>query len=241
MVNEYPKEIIPQVNFVHSLNVESLLACYPNLAVSRRVKGDKGDAFVLFNGKEQLKDSLMGQVANMSVNLLGALFEDCKHLPYSPLGSKDWNGEEVHSEDLDDNFTIEERCFPIYFYVRDIHNYPFSGDYYFQRENEAIVFLSEIPKGDVEKKYVEKFNKQEPVVVKTHALLNHAPTIFNYWHCVLDSYPNLSSDSPIPTNCKGAQKRIVKTLKSVLIKLFLKTDLKIDYKIEPKFYMMEKS
>lgn len=241
MAKEYPKDIIPQVNFVRSLNVESLLECYPNLAVSRRVKGDKTDAFILFNGKEQLKDSLLGQVANMSVNLLGALFEDSKHLSLSPLGSREWNGEEVRLEELKDNFAEVEICFPIYFYVKDIHGFPFSGEYYFQKENEAIMFLSSIPEGDVEKKYVDKFNKQEPVVVKTHALLKHDPTIFNYWHCVLDSYPNLSSDSPILSNCKGAQKRIVKTLRVALIKLFLKTDLEIDYKIDSRFYVVENS
>ena len=71
MAEVYPKVIVPQVNFLHSLNVESLLSCYPKLLVSRRVKGAKVEAFDTFNGRSQLKDSLMGQVANMSLNLLG--------------------------------------------------------------------------------------------------------------------------------------------------------------------------
>ena len=86
MAEVYPKVIVPQVNFLHSLNVESLLSCYPKLLVSRRVKGAKEGAFDTFNGRSQLKDSLMGQVANMSLNLLGALMED-RDIPIVFLGN----------------------------------------------------------------------------------------------------------------------------------------------------------
>lgn len=238
MADVYPQEIIPQNGFRHSLDVGSLLAIYSNLAVSRRVKGDKEEAFCEFNGKKQLKDELMGQVANMSVNLLGGLFENDKHLQFSPNKDSidEWNGQEVDYEDLKEKFSMETACFPIYFFVKDIFNYPFTAPYYFQKEQDALVFISSIPLDDIERKYVEKFNKQEPVEVKTHAILKHAPTNFNYWHCVLDSYPNLSSETPIPTNCKNAQKRIVKMLRSDLIKKFLKMDLTVDYNIDPKYY-----
>lgn len=120
MAEVYPKVIVPQVNFLHSLNVESLLSCYPKLLVSRRVKGAKEGAFDTFNGRSQLKDSLMGQVANMSLNLLGALFENDKHLVFAPINEyvKDWNGEDVSSDDLDGKFLVEEVCFPIFFMWR---------------------------------------------------------------------------------------------------------------------------
>lgn len=239
MAEVYPKLIVPQVNFLHSLNVESLLSCYPKLLVSRRVKGAKEEAFDTFNGRSQLKDSLMGQVANMSLNLLGALFENDKHLVFAPINEyvKDWNGEDVSSDDLDGKFLVEEVCFPIFFYVEDIHNYPFTAPYYFVKESDALIFISSIPQGDIEKKYADKFNKVDPIKVKTHALMKHAPTNFNYWHCVLDSYPNISSENPIPTNCKNAQKRIIKLLRTDLIKKFLKTDVKVDYKIDSKAYI----
>lgn len=175
----------------------------------------------------------------MSLNLLGGLFEDDKHLCFSPLKEAivDWEGQDVSIGDLEGKFSIKTICFPVYFYVKDIFDYPFTGEYYFQKEDDAMLFISGIPQNEIEEKYVEKFNKQTPIVVKTHAVLKHAPTNFNYWHFVLDSYPNLSAKEAIPSDCKGnAQKRIVKKLRADLITKFLKTDLTIDYVIDPKHY-----
>lgn len=237
MEETYPEQILPQKHFLHIMDVKGLLNCYPTLAVSRRVKGNRDDAFVCFNGERQLKDSLMGQVANMSLNLLGGLFVNDKHLKFCPKQDvMDWTGEDVCKDGLEGKFSIEECCFPVYFLVKDIWNYPFSVPYSFQKEKEAMLFISSKPEGDIEKKYVDKFNKQESILLKTHAVLKHAPTNFNYWHCVLDSYPSLSSEDAIPTNYKNSANRIIKQLRSNLIKNFLKEETKVSYAISPSHY-----
>ena len=237
MQDPYPIQILPKKEFCHLMDVKALLAYYPNLAVSRRVSGNVEDAFVLFNGQKQLKDSLMGQVANMSLNLLGGLFDNNSHLKFCPkLDIEDWDGQDVDAQSLEGKYEIDACCFPIFFMAKDICDYPFYAPYYFQKEKDAEVFISSIPEGDIEKKYTDKFNKQEPIIVKTHAILKHAPTNFNYWHCVLDSYPNLSAKEAIPTNNKGAAKRIIKMLKTDLVRNFVKTDLTIDYSISLSYY-----
>lgn len=237
MQEPYPYQILPKKEFFHLMDVKTLLACYPNLAVSRRVSGNVEDAFVPFNGQKQLKDSLMGQVANMSLNLLGGLFDNEKHLRFCPKQNvEDWDGQDVDVRSLEGEYEIDACCFPIFFMAKDICDYPFTAPYYFQKEKDAEVFISSIPVGDIEKKYTDKFNKQEPIEVKTHAVLKHAPTNFNYWHCVLDSYPNLSSNDAIPTSNKGAAKRIIKMLRADLIRNFVKTDLAVDYSISRSYY-----
>lgn len=237
MQETYPEQILPKKNFIPLMDIEGLLKCYPSLAVSRRVSGNKDEAFVCFNGERQLKDTLMGQVANMSLNLLGGLFVNEQHLKFCPKQDvEDWTGGHVCNNSIEGKYSIDECCFPIYFLVKDIWNYPFSVQYHFQKEKDAMVFISSKPEGDIEKKYVDKFNKQEPILLKTHATLKHAPTNFNYWHCVLDSYPSLSTESPIPTNHKSAERRIVKKLRSDLIKNFLKEELIVDYTISTSHY-----
>lgn len=238
MQEPYPNQILPQKEFFRLMDVKALLACYPNLAVSRRVSGNVEDAFVLFDGQKQLKDSLMGQVANMSLNLLGGLFDNDSHLKFCPKQDvEDWNGQDVDAQSLEGKYEIDACCFPIFFMAKDICDYPFSAPYYFQKAKDAEVFISSIPVGDIEKKYTDEFNKQNPIIVKTHAVLKHAPTNFNYWHCVLDSYPNLSASEAIPTNNKGAAKRIIKMLRADLIRKFVKTDLTIDYSILQSYYV----
>lgn len=44
MADVYPKEIIPQTNFLQHLDEDGLLSSYPNLAVSRRVEGNVEEA-----------------------------------------------------------------------------------------------------------------------------------------------------------------------------------------------------
>ena len=237
MQEPYPSQILPKKEFFHLMDVKALLACYPNLAVSRRVSGNVEDAFVSLDGQKQLKDSLMGQVANMSLNLLGGLFDNENQLRFCPkLDVVDWDGQDVDARSLEGKYEIDACCFPIFFMAKDICDDPFTAPYYFQKEKDAEVFISSIPAGDIEKKYTDKFKKQEPIEVKTHAVLKHAPTNFNYWHCVLDSYTNLSASDAIPTNNKGAAKRIIKMLRADLIRNFVKIDFEIDYSISRPYY-----
>lgn len=119
MQEPYPYQILPKKEFFHLMDVKTLLACYPNLAVSRRVSGNVEDAFVPFNGQKQLKDSLMGQVANMSLNLLGGLFDNEKHLRFCPKQNvEDWDGQDVDVRSLEGKYEIDACCFPIFLWLR---------------------------------------------------------------------------------------------------------------------------
>lgn len=116
MQEPYPYQILPKKEFFHLMDVKTLLACYPNLAVSRRVSGNVEDAFVPFNGQKQLKDSLMGQVANMSLNLLGGLFDNEKHLRFCPKQNvEDWDGQDVDVRSLRESMRLMLAVFPSFY------------------------------------------------------------------------------------------------------------------------------
>ncbi len=236
-MENYPKEILPQPDYIPVMNMKNLLLEYPGLAVSRRVDGNKEDAFIVFNGHSQLREDKIGQVLNMSLNLLGGLFDNGRHLCYHPRQDvRDWEGEEVRPDELDGKYEVTPSCFPVFLMAKDIFDYPFSVPYFFQKEKDALVFITSVPESDIERKYTDKFSKQEPVIIRTHAVLRHAPTNFNYWHCVLDSYPSLSATEEIKSADKNSLKRIVRMLRADLLQNFLKESLPVDYEIDSSFY-----
>jgi hypothetical protein len=241
MQNRYPVEILPNNTFVLHMNIGELIRCYPNLCVVRRINGKKDDAFEKFNGEHRLKEHYLGQVLNLSLNLIGGKFKVDLHLGFSPNGSAvhNWDGQDINLDDIQNNYKMEESCFPIYFKAKEIFNFPFEYSRCFKDKKNYLMFCKATNVSDIEGKYITVFGKGQLInqTVRTHAILRHEPTNFNYWHCVLDSFPYNSSTKPVETdeNTKPI-KRLRRKLRTELITHYASENAIIDYHIRPCHY-----
>lgn len=195
----YPKQILPHPSYRRKLGIERLLQAYPDLMAVRKVdgnpqdfirRGDNGESFIL-------PEVFKGNMANLSMNLAGGLFDvrADKHLSYLPVNEeakKDWNGSEP-SADLTAEYTCRE-CFGLCFLIRSIHRRPFpyfrcfenqkSYDEYSAKVEDAAKALNLEKDRLLVGNFISKLNSIE---LKPYIKVHHSPTNANYWHVTLDT------------------------------------------------------
>lgn len=195
----YPKQILPHSSYRRKLGLERLLTEYPDLMAVRKVdgkpesyerKGDKGGTFIL-------PEVFTGNMANLSMNLAGGLFDvrPNKHLRYLPVNDeakKDWDGMEP-SEELYAEYNDNE-CFGLCFLIRTIHRRPFpyfrcfDSQKAFDEYAKKVEVAAQATNRDKDSILVGKFiSKLDTVEIKPYIKVHHAPTKVNYWHITLDT------------------------------------------------------
>lgn len=200
----------------------------------RRVKGmienyqvqtDKG-------GMELLDTVFGGNMANLSMNLAGGLFDTHKegHLPFLPeteYGKERWDGKKVDKKEFLSvlNYSQEQLCFGLCFYVNDIYGktFPFYKGFNTQTErdeyDERVQQVAKGWAGDSDSRIVGAFvNKRTPVEVKGRLIVHHVPTNGNYWHTTLDTYRPADECYVKPDErLKSSDKHMFKALKQNLL------------------------
>lgn len=204
MLKPYPRSIVPNNRYRYRLPMRKLLADYPDLAVVRRSK--MKDPFVssTAGSVKALRDDAIGDLLEMSVNLLGGSFK-MRHLPFVPsmdLVQEEWDGHTEPCLPLSTNsYGVEPEWGVIGFRVSVVNAFAFPYTKTIDKKDyPKVVKASE----HIRKR--ERLNVPEVVVgalgqagdnmTDVHAWLhvNHHPTLLNYWHMQIDVYPAGSED-----------------------------------------------
>ena len=125
----YPSKILPHATYRHRLGIERLLANFPDLMVVRMVAGTPLEYSDEIDGEEVLLPSVFrGNMANLSMNLAGGLFDTARdaHLGFLPKSEEATNPWDYasHSADMlkdEDSYEYCNPCFGLCFRVDDIH------------------------------------------------------------------------------------------------------------------------
>lgn len=243
MAESYPEKILPKSNYILEMDIPQLLKVYPNLYVARRIDGDKHQLVLQVDGDNILSDAALRatNVANFSVNLIGGLFDAGNHIQYRPLQddiTKPWKGECVTSNDMDSKYEIKEPCFAVYYKIADFINFPLIQEMNFQSENDFMGFKAIAAANRKEDIYLNAFSKGKIVELPVKKKVNHAPTICNYWHLVLDTYPYENPNTAISTSdTKGPYKRILRHLRSDFLTKWGVFEIKQSDTINKCFYL----
>lgn len=251
----YPTDILPLPTFKQRMDVDFLLTKYKSLLVVRMIEGRIDDYLLETEaGEKKLSEKVFANsMANLSLNLVGGLFDTRSHahlrfLPCGDEATRTWNGERVPPElyQSSDNYKIYEACFGLYFLCRDIHNrtFPFYKHFESQEERDAYEKQVVSATSDEEKAYDAHFvdvfeSKKCSVRVNPRIKLHHSPTMLNYWHMTLDTYRPTDTDYIHPAEkLKSADRTMFKALKQDLLQC-CQIEILPDYRIERCDYLNE--
>ena len=169
----YPKIILPRKSYVSQINFDSFTTNYDLIVIRRTDKDTK----IAFDELGKLRvDALipsLKEAPELSMNLFGGLFE-IKHLKYIPKkdGLLEWKNQlNINLKDYLDSFEIEEKVFPIFFLLNEIHNQHFPYDR--SSQDPQIVKL---------KKTMKKSRNANFIISKGQTIVVHKPINLNYWH-----------------------------------------------------------
>lgn len=242
MPKNYPAAILPDEEYLLEMDIPQLLRVYPNLYAARRIDGNRDQLVVQIDGDNVLVDAALKgiNVANFSVNLVGALFDVNSHLEFRPISeeiTKQWKGEKVSLEQMDNKYEIKNPCFAIYYKILDFIKYPLIQDMTFQSENDFIGFKANVVANHVEETYLNAFEKGKTIQLPVKKKVNHIPTFCNYWHIVLDTYPYERPNIPIGTSeTSKPYKRILRHLRNDFLTKCGSFEIKRSYSINRCFY-----
>lgn len=249
----YPTEILPCPAYKKKMEVDQLLAKYPNLLVVRLVEGCVDDySLKTENGEVILSDRVFkNSLANLSMNLAGGLFDtDCnahlRFLPATKEATEAWEGECITPElYIDENcYLFYDPCFGLCFFVRDIHNrtFPFYRHFESLEERDAYELAASESTSKEEKDYdahlVGAFeSKKKNVLVNSRIKVHHSASKVNYWHMTLDTYRPTDRNYIRPDEKQNsADKSMFKALKQDLMQCYA-INAKPEYSIVPCDYL----
>lgn len=197
--SSYPKEIIPKAKYVVNIDIDRILDYKDDFLICRRLKGTLEENIVPFNGKYVLKTESLGNIINMSTNLLGAKFKANKHIQFSPKGDGilDWDGKKVDMKMFSMSFQVLDNCSFVAYKGKILHNI----------QVPYIKVLSDAEKKNAQSLGInlDKLNGLNEAPLIGTIRLAHRPTMLNYWHVVMDLFPH-GSATPL-TDAHGAWKK----------------------------------
>lgn len=185
----YPKRILPNVKYVVSIDVDNLLDKVGGFFLSRRISGSIEENVCVFAGRRRLRVEALGRIPDMSLNLLGGKFIEKRHNKYRQFNqaAKEWGGERVYLKDFIGQYEEIDNCSSVAYRGRDLHRV-------------AVPYKKAVNKKEKEKLKcrginLDRFADSDEVCLQGIIKLEHKPTMLNYWHMVMDLFPQ---DEEIP-------------------------------------------
>ena len=180
----YPESILPSVEYVVRIDIDDLLDKVGEFVVSRRMKGTVEDNINVFAGQRRLRIEALGRIPNLSLNLLGGAFVEKKHTKFRQIdeATREWNGEAVLMKDYIGKFEELDNCSSVAFRGRDLHRVevPYKKTIAIKAEKDKLQRL-----GINLDRFIENNEASLQGIIK----LEHKPTMLNYWHMVLEIFP----------------------------------------------------
>lgn len=215
--SSYPRSILPEVGFVVKIVIDDLLDKVNLFVLSRRLPGRLEDNIVIFGGKKRVRIASLGKIPNWSLNLLGGKFLEKAHTKFRQFdeAASDWDGKPVILENYIDKCEVIKDSSSIDYLGRDIHNI-------------SVPYVKEVKDKDEKKRLREAGVRIEDftsVNLSAEIRLEHKPSMMNYWHVVMDIYPQ-ESDTPI----KDANS----TWKQCLVDYIIQEILSVKFIVNPR-------
>ena len=211
----YPKVILPNIKYIKKINIDDLLDNVEGFIVSRRITGRLEENVDVFAGKKRLRVEALGNIPNLSLNLLGGKFVDKRHLKFRQLhdASREWDGLPVLLHNYADKYEVINNCFSVVYRGKDLHNISIP----YKKEIKNKVEKDKLQKLGID---LAKFTDGELTSLQGKIQLEHKPTMLNYWHFVMDIFPQ-EENSPLKKTNAAWQKSLVQyVIEEILISKF---------------------
>jgi len=174
---DYPNSILPKTSYKPIINIDALIK---NQSVCLIRRSDKifEDTFNQLGGEYTLKEDVISysDVPNLSINLLGGLFED-KHIKYKaslkePAGKK-WDGmTEINLAEHVNGYVVVENFCAIYIHANNIHDITVPYKRPIDKELDKFFKAFEI----------EPIKEENNYILDGKTKVIHDPINLNYWH-----------------------------------------------------------
>ena len=230
---EYPSDIIPQSGFKLSIDIDGLLNAQSDILFSRRIDKDVLDC-EYFGGKIMVEsEDITDDYKNLSLNLLGGLFENEKHLHFRQMkpGTDAWDGKDVDMEKYSTCFEIKRPCFPIYLKAIDLHNQKFP----YRRHIGKLKDYNDIQNNIIDRT-LDVFHGEDDYTFEGTVKIVHSPTMLNYWHFEVKGVPEDSKGQSLEKTKSKWQKNFFRAIGEDLILAKYTTECKGIDRIKDVFF-----
>lgn len=245
----YPNEILPQQGYIPRMDLTKLKNVYPLVAVRRclispSLAFERSEA-----GTKILTSDAIGQVIGLSLNLLGGLFDEKKHILYKPSKTspckEDWDGKTLYKVSPEDYSMSSTEGFNLYYSVNDWYNFTFpytttaASQEQFSKMHQDQKAIADSEGIDIEKRICDIFkSKKDTFEMVARTRVNHHPTLMNYWHVQLDSYRGNSTTEVMDKDKPTSERRKIGNLLKNELKVNYWMEAKVDYSIDKQYYQL---
>lgn len=175
----YPKEIVSRSAYKQSIPIDGLKT--EDFCVTRRIEGKLSEKTETFNGRAILDPDCLGNIVEMSVNLLGGVF-----LPAHTLWIQDGEGKKPWDGVTDVEIENYEGCYHehtgdyVFYRASLLHNAIYPHDYELKSKEQYKAYHQTLGK-----KIEREFKAGETTRISVTLSLRSDPTFLNYWHFIV--------------------------------------------------------
>lgn len=221
-MSEYPEEILPQIHFSPTVDLEKVISMTDEFVVCRTIGVPLENAISEDeDGSEILDIDVLGDsIVGMSVNLMGGHFKEWHlkyHTPHKYPSGRYWDGKsEIRLNDFEGQHEIKNDVYPLYYSSNAVHRQkvPFALK---NRSKDQLKRISQVFKNA---QYIFKNDAN----VDCEIFVSHKPNNLNYWHSQIELKPYGADDAECFKNSNSFRHEIyIQLLTDVLSRKFLKT------------------
>lgn len=199
----YPSAILPMPSYADCIDGAHLCAISHGLVIQRRIK--------VSGSEEIITPEIFGSnLTEMSVNLLGGKFLP-EYVGFIPSDNRAW----PECKDFNGTYHYDSEASGIYFLIGKIHDKCFPSERTFpdykeyKKTEEAIASRLD--------KLKSAFSKNNRYDVSYRILVEHRPTVSNFWHCQVEIAPDCDPRMVVKKNKSAWQKDALRALTNFLI------------------------
>ena len=212
----FPKAVLPQGSYIPKMEVQDVLNTTPSLLVARRMDAPFNHCVSKEGNVYYMSLDSLGEkrhLAQMSLDLLGACYYPDKHQRYRTknVGNNPWDGETIYR-----------------FAPRDMFEY-YSGECCSVAMEASKLMgirlpyhknLTQAQHQQLEERGIklDNFVSKGPYLIEGELVLEHMPTMLNYWHFQANAFP-AGEDKPMEGDKKGWKGELLEFLTQYLLAL----------------------
>lgn len=212
-MDEYPERLLPHNNYVVRMDRSGLTEIDPYL---QRKSFLPIEECCVEGNQDCVTTRAFGQsgLYNMSVNILGGLFEVGDEKWHQAVGKEDeWNGGDVDIRKYKERYESRDVTASVYFKFRIADGLKWTFPRRFNTIQERNSYEKAIEGGLSDS---ETFVKTVDYLLKTHSECHHSPNMLNYWHMEIKTIIDRKPEEVVDANDKKYQKKAVRGMIEVL-------------------------
>lgn len=212
----FPKAVLPRKSYIPKMEMEGVLSTTPRLFVARRMDALFNECVFKEGDVYYMRLDYLGEqrhLSQMSLDLLGACYSPDKHQKYRTKnkGNLPWDGEIVYRIAPRDMFEYHSgECCSVAMEASKLMRI---GLPYHKNLNQAQ--HKELVARGIN---LDKFVSKGPYLLYGELILEHMPTMLNYWHLQANVYP-AGESKPMEGDEKGWKGELLEYLIQYLLAL----------------------